>query len=201
MSGFSLRHLVREVLDARSDLNDPRDLASEVLSQLRPSNYEAVIAQLLPSLVREMIRDSRNGKPWLAHGHSAPTMSVVPALPARALQSVGAGSSGAIPVVGDVAKPRQVFRSAKVAAYQEMGLRWLDDRLYTSHDPRSWKSVGDCGYDDLMFAVAQRREQAARTTAKADEIERMAELVQRHGVRRVRDLPESVLRGIKDVAA
>lgn len=207
---FSLRHLIREVLDT-SDLTDPQDLAVEVQSRIRPSQYEEALSQLLPALVREMIRLSRNGN-QVPPETPPPTKPAAPApqpvltlsrpapaeqpAPKRAMAMVMSELPG-----GVAAPPRPVYRSAKVAAYQDLGMKWLSERLNTSQDPRAWKRLGDACFDDLMFAAGQRRDQAARTNAKAAEYEALAKLVRAYGVERVRDLPEDVLRGIKDMAA
>lgn len=198
---FNLRQLVREVLDA-SSLTDPRNLAAEVLTRIRPSQYEAVISQLLPPLVREMIRESRNGGlVQFESSSSAPVLKlaqsagIAPIAPVRAM--VTAERPGGTPP----APIRPVCRSAKVAAYQDLGLKWLRDRLNTSQNPRTWKYIGDAGFDDLMFAAGQRRDQAARTATKAAQYEALAKLLLAYGVECVRDLPEDVLRGVKDVAA
>lgn len=61
------------------------------------------------------------------------------------------------------------------------------------HVEDGWKFLGDCGFDDLMFAAAERREIASRTMAAADRYEALAKLLANHNVTRVADLPDEVL--------
>lgn len=72
--------------------------------------------------------------------------------------------------------------------------RYLRTRLHTEG---GWKFLGDCGFDDLMFAATERREIAAATLSAADRYEALAKLCADHGVSRVADLPDSVLDAIE----
>lgn len=199
MSDFNLRHLCREVLDTTT-MNDPHRIAPEVLCRIGDKDLKAALGECLPLLVREMIRSSRNGG-FLSAPPQQPTP---PRLtlhkdPEAEVMSEHPGS-GPMASVGR-APARKPGRSAKVAAIRAAGPKWLADRLYTSADPREWKRVGDCSFTDLMFAATQRRDQAARTSAAAERLESLAELVRTHGVDRVRDLPASVLAEVGGAAA
>jgi len=84
-------------------------------------------------------------------------------------------------------------QSSKVAAIREHAERWrraLADQVNTAD---GYKVLGECTYDDLMFAAEQRRAVAARTLAKADQFESLALLLKRHGAETVAELPETVL--------
>jgi hypothetical protein len=208
VTDFNLRHLVREVLNT-STLTDPHAIAEEVARRVDDGDLRTALGQCLSHLVREEIRSSRNG--GLPSVSSTFTTSAPP-LPRQAgprltlhtqpQQTVMTESPGAVPrPVIKVPPARRPGRSAKVAAIRESGPKWLRDRLNTGADPREWKRIGDCSFTDLMFAAAQRRDQAARTSAAAERLERLAELVQAHGVDRVRDLPESVLAQVGGAAA
>ncbi|MFG2638549.1 hypothetical protein ACGFX8_32975 [Streptomyces sp. NPDC048362] len=198
MSDFNLRHLVRDV-QASSELTDPHALADEILDRIDDCDLRPALGQVLTGMVREEIRISRNG--GLPPLPSAPLPSPKPAGPRLTLHTQPqVMTESPVPVVRSTAKKpptptpaRPPGYSAKVAAIRAAGPKWLGHRLHTSADPREWKQIGDCSFSDLMFAVRQRREQAARTTAKADWFENLAELVHAHGVGRVRDLPASVL--------
>ena len=189
MNEFNLRQLVREVR-ATSTMLDPHLIAAEVLRRIDDADLRQALAECLPALVREEYRHSRNNA-------SFPLASPASPLPVRAVQPVGTLTElpGNAP-----AKPRP-GRSAKVAAIRAAAHAWMQEVIHTSADPREWKRVGDCGFSELMFAAASRREQARRTNAKAAEYEALAELVRVHGVQRVRDLPEHVLRGVGGAAA
>lgn len=69
----------------------------------------------------------------------------------------------------------------------------LRARVHVGPDPSDWKLLGQCGYDDLMFAVEERRTIAARTAARADHMEELARLLRLHGVAQVSDLPDDAL--------
>lgn len=192
MTDFNLRHLVREVLD-NSTLNDPHAIAAEVGRRIDDGDLRTALEQCLAHIVREEIRSSRNGGlPYLAA--PADGRQGGPRLTLHSQPTVMTEQPGGVPgPVVKAAPGRQAARSAKVAAIREAGPRWLRDRLNTGADPREWKRIGDCTFTDLMFAAGQRRDQAARTSAAAERLEALAELVRAHGVDRVRDLPESVL--------
>lgn len=191
MSEFNLRALVREVRNT-STMLDPHLIAAEVLRRIGDADLRSALAECLASLVREEIRHARNqgSFPLPPEPPSRPSML-------RPVQPVGtfAGTTGNAP-----ANPRPA-RSAKVAAIRAAAHSWMQDVIHTSADPREWKRVGDCTFSDLMFAATSRREQARRTNAKAAEYEALAGLVRAHGVERVRDLPEHVLRGVGGAAA
>lgn len=201
MSDFNLRHLVREVLNS-STVNDPHAIASDVLGQIDEADLRVALRECLPSLVREMIRSSRNGGLLAGVSHSASSPSTQPRLTLHAQSDVMTEQPGGAPrPVMKAAPAQRLVRSAKVAAIRASGPKWLADRINTAADPREWKRVGDCSFTDLMFAAGQRRDQAARTSAAAERFERLAELVRVHGVERVRDLPESVLSEVGGAAA
>lgn len=200
MSDFNLRHLVRDVL-ASSTMTDPHDLAAEVLRRIDDSDLRTALGQVLASMVREEIRDSRGGLPSIPRQPSSPqaprlTLHTRP----DARQAMAEHPGGWAPSSKPHPSTRPV-RSAKVAAIRAAGPRWLEDRYNTGADPSEWKRLGDCGFSDLMFAVQQRRDQAARTSAVAERLESLAELLRAHGVERVRDLPETVLSSVGGAAA
>lgn len=204
---FNLRHLIREVLNT-STMSDPHAIAPEVLRRIEAADLRAALRECLPSLVREMIRSSRNG----GFGGSVERAPTAP-MPSSSSPRLTLHTSAETPEVmsehpgsgpmASVGHPpvRKPGRSAKVAAIRASGPKWLADRINTCANPREWKRVGDCGFEDLMFAAGQRREIAARTSAKAERYERLAELVRKHKVNRVRDLPASVLAQVGGAAA
>lgn len=89
---------------------------------------------------------------------------------------------------------KQAGRSAKVAAIRAAAPVWkraLRERLHVGRG--QWLLLGECSYDHLMFAVAERREMALRNTASADRYEKVASALTEYGVETVQELPESVL--------
>jgi len=208
LTEFSLRHLIREVLDT-STMNDPHAIAAEVVGRIEDGDLRAALEQCLSHVVREEIRSSRNGglpsvPSTLTTSSAHPSHQTAPRLTLHTQpeQAVMTEQPGGVPRPVVKAPPARLpVRSAKVAAIRESGPKWLRDRLNTGADPREWKRIGDCSFTDLMFAAGQRREQAARTSAAAERLEALAELVRTHGVQRVRDLPASVLASVGGAAA
>jgi len=206
MSDFSLRRLVRDVL-ASSELTDPHALADEILARIADEDLRPALGQVLASMVREEIRERRNKHAVALPSPAVLTTPPVASAPRLTLHSqpqVMAETPGPAPrpVIKHVPPPaRQSARSAKVAAIRAAAPKWLEDRYCVGSGDDDWKFLGDCGFADLMFAATQRREQAARTSAAAERLEGLAELVRSHGVDRVRDLPEAVLASVGGAAA
>lgn len=92
------------------------------------------------------------------------------------------------PIIGS-ASPRT--GSSKVAAIQAYA-RALRDQVHVGAG--AWKPLGDCTYDDLMFAAEERREHARQNAAAAERYQTLADLVRDEGAARVADLPVEVLR-------
>ena len=68
------------------------------------------------------------------------------------------------PVVG----ARATGRSAKVAAIRNWWERAMQDRVNVGPRATDWKQLGDCGYDDLMYAASTRWEKAREVSADGD---------------------------------
>ena len=83
-------------------------------------------------------------------------------------------------------------RSPKVAAIRAQHAAWLRDLV---HVEGGYKPLGECDYDDLMFAATERRELAVRNVRQAERLEQIAELLHEHDVETVADLPAHVLGG------
>lgn len=77
-------------------------------------------------------------------------------------------------------------RSWKVQAIRANWERMLAQRVYSAG---GWKLLRDCTRDDLLFAAAERRENAARSIAVAERYDALADLLASHGVAAVGDLP------------
>lgn len=88
---------------------------------------------------------------------------------------------------GGAARPT---RSAKVAGIAAWHQRMLRDLVHVGHSVN--KRLGDCTYEDLMFAAEERREIARQTVAKADRYEWLAKQLHANNVDRVAELPPDV---------
>lgn len=82
-------------------------------------------------------------------------------------------------------------RSAKVAAIRATWQSALRDRIHVGDG--KWLLLGACGYGELMFAAAERRQNAERSLAKAEQFTVLAEQLRAHGAATVADLPTSAL--------
>lgn len=82
-------------------------------------------------------------------------------------------------------------RSAKVAGIAAMHAAALRVLVHVGQGAN--KQLGDCTYEDLMFAAEERREHARRNAAKADQFEALAGRLRVNGVGRVADLPAADL--------
>lgn len=80
--------------------------------------------------------------------------------------------------------------SAKVRAIRDAAPRWLRDRVFIGV---GWTLLGECTYENLRYLESERRDNAAASTAAAEYYARLAELVRRHNVACVADLPLHVL--------
>lgn len=86
--------------------------------------------------------------------------------------------------------PAPASRSSKVTAIRDAAPVWLRERVSTAD---GWTMLGDCTYENLLYLVADRLQNAARSTAAAEKYQRLADLVAKHKVARVSDLPRKVL--------
>lgn len=82
---------------------------------------------------------------------------------------------------------------SKAARVAEWYRRLLTQILSTGPNPEDYKPLGECTFDDLMFAVAVRREQAAKLHTIADNLEGIAALLRQHNALRVADIPQAAL--------
>lgn len=87
--------------------------------------------------------------------------------------------------------PSVAATSAKVTAIRDHWQRALRDRLNVGEG--SWKFLGDCTADDLLFAAEQRREHAARNRRRAAQLDALRQQLDDHDVATVGDLPAEVL--------
>lgn len=193
MNAFHLRHVIREVLTT-SSLADPRALSEEVFRRIPPKHYGAALRECLPDVVREENRrprvapaaeyagSSQRSDPGPSSGRSAPAAEAAEPL---------AEQHGTVPARPRAARP--VGRS-KAAAMRAWWRRELDKRVHVGPASEDWKVFGDCLFEDLMFMAQERRDLAARNSAKAEEYAQLADVLKAHDVKQVRDLPEEVLR-------
>lgn len=81
-------------------------------------------------------------------------------------------------------------RSTKVIGIREMWKSALRDRINVSD---GYKFLGECSYDDLIYAADQRETLAASHAAKAARFRSLAEQLKLNNVSKVSELPETIL--------
>lgn len=113
------------------------------------------------------------------------------------IANVNQNRRNANPVLNGNGQQKQ-NRSVKVAGIAAMHRRMLRDLVHVGNSAN--KRLGDCTYEDLMFAAGERREIARLTAAKADRYEWLAKQLHAHSVDRVADLPPEVLADMEAVA-
>jgi hypothetical protein len=138
-------------------------IANEVDARIRPENREAALRQALPRIVYEVARGPRRG---------------------TRVQDDGDGAT-------ELDRKRSA-RSSKVAGIREYWRKALLE-LHSVNGVGDLKRLADLTRDDLLFNIKAREEVARRNAAKALEFRSLLDLVTRHDVERVGDLPEDVL--------
>jgi hypothetical protein len=166
MEKYPLRALVRRVLD-ESEAPDPGSIAELVLDRIEEKDLRAALALTLPDYVRHVIAGSRNA-------------------------SFGLSASQGTEMVATVRPEPVAYRSGKVERAQAY-TRELRERLHVGPSTKDYKMFGLCEIPDLMFAVTERRETAAKTNAMADWYQQVAARMTAHKAKRVQDLPRAVL--------
>lgn len=96
------------------------------------------------------------------------------------------------PVISDAHRTRSA-RSSKVAAIRAEHERCLRDRVFTD---AGWKLLGECTYENLVYAANARREDAERNMARAAQYDALAAALQEHGVATVGELPATVVHSV-----
>lgn len=162
MSEFNLRHLVQSVCDT-STLTDPDALAKEVLSQIAKEDEHAALEQAIGTIVRKFVSADQR-KPLISPGGQGEA------------DSQGRGAAGGS------------NRSRKVAAIRNNWQTQLSARVNVG--AREWKFFGDCTLDDLNFMATHRRQLAASNFRIAKNLDSLGQLLIKHSVSTVREIPE-----------
>lgn len=87
----------------------------------------------------------------------------------------------------------QSYRSSKVAGIRAAAEDWrrrLRDRVHVGRGV--WLLLADCSAENFRFAAEERRVNAERSLAAADQYNRFGAACEKHSVARFADLPEAV---------
>jgi hypothetical protein len=169
VTGYDIRNAVRQAIE-ETDLAQPEDIAAKVTENVPSKHLRQVLEEVLRDYVRiELGRQRRN-----------------------VAQPVPLAEPGAI--LPSKAHSISTPGSAKVRAIRDAAPRWLATRVHVGCS--TWKSLGDCTYEDLTFLVSERLGNAEQLRLKANQYQQLANLVQRYKVSFVADLPAAVFRNI-----
>lgn len=146
-----------------STIAEPELLAREVSRRVGRNDVYAALDQALPTLVRAMLTRT----PLMLPGGQA-------------------GSENQSNIAAGVPN-----RSRKVQGIRSMWAAQLRERICVG--PKTYKFFGDCTFEDLTTAAATREEHARQNAQSAFRLHSLADLVRRHGVKTVRELPDSIL--------
>lgn len=151
----------------------------------------------LRALVRQMLRTSEQPNPdWLVEAVLARVTeadreeALRQALPSI-IREAAARERMANPITPSAAMPTKARGSWKVQAIREEWQRALRNRIHVG--PGDYKFLGDCTYDDLLFAASERMAIADKNAAIARSYNALAALLTEHDAKTVRDLPAEVL--------
>lgn len=174
---FILSRLIMQI-SAESQLADPGLIVDEVMRRILPGQRQEALRQALVLVVPTLVTRTRSPLPLFVRPPSP-----VPTHGADYTETSGAGQ-----------RPAAAHRpSWKVTGIREAWQRALQNRIKVGAGESDWKFLSDCTRSDLAHAAAIREELARRNTDNAAQYRKLAELVTKHGVDTVGQLPDAVL--------
>lgn len=160
---FNLKALTDKVLAKTTGVRQTHDLVDEVLAEIPDAELREALREALPMYLRSR----------MALGRNLPPMSVTnPYLDTKVRK----------------ASQRNSGRSAAMKAIRE----WWLDKVEVHVSSGGYLKLGECGFDDLMFAVEERRTKALDMTHAADRFEIVAKALKDNAVDTVAALPDKV---------
>jgi hypothetical protein len=168
---FSVAALVRRLI-AETSLRGPRELGDKATEMVPAKHLRDALRQAMPHLVRyELQHDRRYTPPAAATSRQARTGEASERMPGRNVNSA---------------------RSSKAAAIREGWRKVITGQFHVGG--KKWEVLADCSYEQVVFMAGERREKAAKNSWWAGRFTETAQEMRKHGVNRVGDLPEDVLR-------
>lgn len=164
MKGFSIYSFITEVRKDNWDMT-PNELTKLVLKELPAEREGEALQQCLRKVVSDHISSSRDGRRPYLH-----------------------------PVPNRPEPPRDSAKSWKTSASRRRWETYLEDPFHVVPGSPDYIRFGDCRVDDLIQAVQKRHDAAEALRVTAAVLEEWCQLLVKHGARRIRELPESVLR-------
>ncbi len=154
-----------------SMIADPQTLAKEVHRRIKASERDAALRQALPVLVQHAVSQARSSLP-----------------PIQSLYGTQVQVAGG-------------YSSHKVARIAKAWKQMLRERTNVGPNPGDWKFLADCTAADCVYAAQIREEHVRRNAARAEQYRWLADLITKHGVKTVDELPETVLQSTLGGAA
>lgn len=168
---FNLNQIVREVLARGDDGADPGIIAKAVMREIPPRLYGEALAQALRDVVRVQI-----GRTRMDTSIVRPDESWRETLDPRGGLSTRRG--------------RKPYRAPNQQGYVA---HWRKVLQLSTHVNGAYKPFGRCTVEDLHWLRDDRYNDAAESTAKAEQYGHVADLLVEHGAEAIEDLPEHVL--------
>lgn len=191
---FDLDRLVREVLKEAADPNPPI-IAEVVFRRIPVEQYAAVVRQLLPGFVTDVIGRMRREVLSLSAGRleqplvtSPPTPNGVPA-PRDKPAKAGKARQPMVPDAGEYASHHTAYVNTH---YEDL----MNMVMAAGRGKGQQKRFGQFTIADVRAAQEIRRSHAASNTIRADELAAVEQAMVEHQVRFIKELPKDVILGI-----
>lgn len=162
---IDLRAITDKVLADFTGIRQTKDLAEEVLAQVPDADLRDALRLALPGFIRHRI----------GMNSSIPSGDI---------------KTDTVTTNPYLDKPRKAGqRNAARSAASKMIREWWLDQIEVNVAGGGYLHLGECTFDDLMFAATKRREAADDYMRAAERFETIADAVKEHGVDTVADLP------------
>lgn len=186
----SVHGLITRTLAEASDTVDLREIAEAVAERIPEElRMRILIAALLPQ-VKSVLAKQRNQafdnianpRPIPPSRPSPPRFGESPPMPPSGPSSIQSERLAPIP------------RSAKVDGIRDWWAEMLRSRVHVG--AAGWLPLGQCGVKELEFAERERRDHAAKEVQRARMYLALRELLDKHEVATVADLPADAARAV-----
>lgn len=167
---FDLRGLIDTVLARSTGIRQTRDLAAEVLVEIPDGDLREALALALPLFIRHRIGMNRN-----IPSSEAMIDTMMTTDPYR-----------------DTKPRKSSHTNSAHSAASKMIREWWLDQVEVHVAGGGYLRLGECTFDDLIFAAHDRREKADQNIQAAVRFETIADAIKEHGVLTVQELPATV---------
>ena len=159
---FDLKALTDKVLTRSTGVRQTHELADQLLAAIPKAEYAAALRETLPMYLRSRMALNRN----------LPSAETV-----------------ADPYLDTKPRKSSQKNSAHSSATKAIREWWLD-KVEVHVSDGGYLKIGECTFDDLMFAAQERRNRALDMANAAERFETVAKAVKDAGVATVAELPQ-----------